>query len=156
MRVTVGPWLIECEPETTRSCYARIPPGIGCDCTTCRNVEALGPAAFPPGAHYIFEELGIDFHKPAEVYHLTRLENGLQYYGGWYHCVGHIESGPGMQPRERPSSTSDFERAIATEHFTLWCSSRHDLVPEPFRGLPLVQVEFTAELPWVISEPEPD
>jgi len=50
----------------------------------------------------------------------------------------------------------ELDQAIVTEHFTLWCSARRELVPEPFRDFPVVQVDFSAELPWVLSEPEPD
>jgi hypothetical protein len=58
---------VEFDAEATRSCYLQLPIGVGCDCVPCRNFEALGEQAFPPGAHQLFERLGIDYQKPAEV-----------------------------------------------------------------------------------------
>ena len=82
MITVVGPWVIEHNPDVTRRCYAQIPWGDDCDCGACRNLDALGPSAFPASVLEIFERLGIDWHKPAEVYHCGRLENGLHNYEG--------------------------------------------------------------------------
>jgi hypothetical protein len=35
-------------------------------------------------------------------------------------------------------------------------SAELHLVREAFTGLPLVQLEFTTRVPWVLAEPEPD
>lgn len=157
MKTTVGPWLIEHDPDATRRCYAQIPWGDDCDCDPCRNLDALGDDAFPAGARQVLEGLGIDFHKPAEVYHTARLENGLQHYGGWYHCVGRIVSGwDASHPEADALPPQHFEAASFSEHFSLSCSSRRDLAPDVFRGLPLIQVSFSAELPWVLDKPEPE
>jgi hypothetical protein len=107
MKISIGRWLIEGDPETTRRCYAKIPWGHDGDCAPCRNLDALGPAAFPAAAHAIFEKLGIDLHKPAEVYHTARLAGGLHLYGDWYHCVGHIESGPQTSRATTPSGAAE-------------------------------------------------
>ncbi len=156
MVTVVGPWVIEHDPDTTRRCYARIPWGNDCDCDPCRNLDALGEDAFPAEARHVLGELGIDFHKPAEVYHIARLENGLQQYGGWYHCVGRIVSGrDASQPEAVATPPQHFEAASFSEHFSITCSSGRDLAPEVFGDLPLVQVDFSAELPWVLDEAEP-
>ncbi len=156
MRTTIGPWLIECDPEATRRSYAAMGERYSCDCTPCRNFAALGPAAFPPRAHEVLKELGIDFYRPSEIYHISRLKSGLQHYGGWYRCVGHIESGPGAEAPEISSESERFPTAVVTEHFYFWCSSKRELAPKPFDNLPLVQVDFYAELPWVLPEAEPE
>jgi hypothetical protein len=39
----------------------------------------------------LFEELGIDFSKEREVYHMGRQESGLHLYRGWFHGVARIE-----------------------------------------------------------------
>jgi hypothetical protein len=156
MVTVVGPWVIEHDPDTTRQCYARIPWGDDCDCDPCRNLDALGENAFPADARRVLGELGVDFHKPAEVHHIARLENGLQQYGGWYHCVGRIVSGrDASQPEAGTSPPQHFEAASFSGHFSISCSSARDLASEAFGDLPLVQVDFSAELPWVLDEPEP-
>jgi len=61
----------------------------------------------------------------------------------------------------------DFSREVGPEsyvpdlellspHLSVGFCSRCDLVREPFRDLPLIQLDLQAELPWVISAPEPD
>jgi hypothetical protein len=85
------------------------------------------------------------------------MASGLHLYGGWYHGIGRIESGPKRSSTvASPGAAEVFPSVIVTEHFRLWCSSRHDLVPEPLRDFPVVQVDFEAELPWVLAETEPD
>ncbi len=156
MITTIGPWLIECDPDATRCCYAKIPWGADCDCAPCRNLDALGPAAFPANALVIFEELGIDLHKPAEVYHAARLANGLHHYAGWYHCVGQILSGSdAWQPEASSPELHRLHAEPLSDHFSIGCTSRLRLVPEAFAACSVVQIEFTAELPWVLAEQEP-
>jgi len=161
MRVTIGSWLIECDPEATCRCYTEIAERYSCDCAPCRNFAALGLAAFPAKAHEILNELGIDFYKPAEIYHISRLKKGLQLYGGWYHCVGHIESGSdAWQPAAGAAAAArdlySLHPEALTEHFSIGCTSRVALVPKAFAGYPVIQIEFSAELPWVLDEPEPE
>jgi len=156
MITAVGPWVIEHDLDMTRRCYAQLPWGNDCDCSPCRNLDALGSDAFPPDVRQVFNELGIDIHKPAEVYHCGRLKNGLHFYGGWYHCVGHILSGPeAWQPEPAPSTLQRLHATPFSEHFSIGCSPQREVAPAVFADLPLVQVHFSAELPWVLDEAEP-
>lgn len=147
--------MIEHDPDATRRCYAQIPWGSDCDCSPCRNLDTLGSDAFPADVRQVLDELGIDLHKPAEVYHCGRLKNGLHFYGGWYHCAGRIVSGPDVCHRGAAPSTSQPLEAPSAEGFRIDCSSLRELVPDVFGDLELVQVDFTAELPWVLDEAEP-
>jgi hypothetical protein len=41
------------------------------------------------------------------------------------------------------------------ETFSMGFTSRVHLVREPFMGLQLVQLEFTAQIPWILGAKEP-
>jgi hypothetical protein len=71
--------------------------------------------------------------------------------------VGTIERGPnpwlsvGENPARR--TAAEFERM--SETLSIGFHADVALVREPFAGLPLVQLEFFAELRWVISAEQP-
>lgn len=90
--------------------------------------------------------MGIDFTKEAEVYELTRLAPGLRLYGGWFHFVGRLEeeTGEGAKP------------AGVSEPFSISVHDKPVLVPEAFQGVPLLQLDFNAHVPWVLQEPAPE
>ncbi len=94
--------------------------------------------------------MGIDHRKEAEVYHNGLLDNGLHYYGGWFHFVGSIESGADVM---EPAGT--FRPEPGNDGFEMGFSRSLALVPEAFGNQPLVQLEFWAKVPWVVDLPEP-
>jgi len=96
----------------------------------------------------LFEILGIDSCKEAEIYQSCRLKPGVQLYGGWFHCVGRIDA--------EDTEVGTFDLESGTGPFQLYFSDRLDLVPDCFKGLPLLQLEFSAQVPWVLEEPEPE
>jgi hypothetical protein len=99
-------------------------------------------------------KLGISWDREAEVYHMARLGSGKHFYGGWFHFVGLILTGAdGAKPIGESLWKPDLEKV--TEDFSLGFTSRVELLKKPFEGKPIVQVEFTANLPWLVSAPEP-
>ena len=102
----------------------------------------------------VLDQLGIDHRKPAEVYTTGRVDSGLHQYGGWFHFVGRIESGADawrQVDKEGKSFTGELEPF--TDHFQVGFTSRVALLPEPFQGKPVVQMEFETYIPWVLAEP---
>lgn len=104
----------------------------------------------------LFETLGTDYQKAAEVSQTHRSESGLHHYGGWFHCVGEIKSGADawQQVGKDPNSFSGHLEPV-TDRFSIGFTSRLALVHQPFQGKPLVQLEFATQVPWVISDAEP-
>ncbi|MBM4362398.1 MAG: hypothetical protein FJ104_06935 [Deltaproteobacteria bacterium] len=105
----------------------------------------------------VLYQLGVSPPWEVEVYSTGRAPSGLHEYGGWYHFVGTIESG-GAASRSSgsgsgPAGCADFSEL--SETLSVCLHTELALVREPFEGLPLVQLEFRAELPWVISAEEP-
>ncbi len=146
-------WQLDVDPQATRQAYAAISQGPGepCGCETCRNFAAARDQLYPPHISAFLDQLGINREHEIELYHLARLPSGLHEYGGWFHAVGQIITGP--DAHQQISATSfwlDLERV--TEHLAMGCSASIALAPAAFATRPLIQ----AEVPWLINQPEPD
>jgi hypothetical protein len=149
-------WELEADPEATREAYANVPKSgpEECSCEPCKNFIAARERVYPAEVLAFFEKLGIPFDREAEVYHMARMESGKHFYGGWFHFVGSILSGADAAKRVAENVwRPDLEKV--TEDFSLGFSSRAELLRKSFEGKPIVQVEFTASVPWVISGLEP-
>jgi hypothetical protein len=85
---------------------------------------------------------------------MARLTSGKHLYSGRFHFVGSIVSG-GEAWKEVAENLRQPDLEEADENFSLGFTSRLGLVREAFAGLPLVQLEFTAKAPWVLSSGEP-
>ncbi len=67
------------------------------------------------------------------------------------HFVGHIEPGKDMWAEK----TLDLEEVDA--HFKIGFTKELALIDKPFAGKPLVQIDFYAEMPWILdAEEEPE
>ena len=142
--------------DATRAAYAAIPVGgpEECGCIHCLNFATQRSKVYPAIVLGLFEKLGIQSNREAEIYHMARLETGKHFYGGWFHFVGSILSGADAAKQIAENSWQpDLESQ--SEFFSLGFSARADLVRDPFKGLPLVQFEFTAKIPWVIDAEAP-
>ena len=169
-RISVGRWVIEYDRHATAAAYARVMHGAPerCGCAPCRNFAAARLQAYPADAAQLLAELGIDHRKEAEVYHQARLAGGLHAYGGWFHLVGRIVSGRDAKlPRSDSIRECELERL--TPRFSVGFTADAQLVPRGFVGsadlgleqaerisglivAPVLQVEFAAEVPWVLGE----
>jgi hypothetical protein len=151
-----GRWELAADPEATRKAYAGILKGGAdeCPCEPCKNFIAVRLRVYPAEVLDLLDKLGISFSRETEVYHMARLRSGKHLYGGWFHFVGSILSGADAAKQVADNVwRPDLENV--TEDFSLGFSSRIELLRKPFEGKPIVQVEFTANVPWVISSPEP-
>ncbi len=141
-QITYRDWIFDFDVDATRAGYETIPAGGAetCDCAGCRNFLAQRDSVFPAEVLALFSKLGVDYRLDAEIYHTARLEPGLHLYGGWFHFVGAIMKEP-LGPATLDNFTIDFVPGNA-------------LAAEVFQNQRLVQIEITAKLPWVLSDPE--
>ncbi len=146
---TFGRWHLLCDASATRRAYETVAQGSPeeCGCLPCRNFAAVRSLAYPSDALALFDRLGIDFRKEAEIWECGPLDSGLHLYGGFFHLVGVIESGADAF---RSDGAEDLEPL--TERFSLGFTSDVSLIRPPFVGQPLVQLEFMAQVPWVLHE----
>jgi hypothetical protein len=146
--VVFGRWRLSCDCEASRRGYQLVPVGApeACGCLYCRNFAATRSHVYPAEVLALFEQLGIDPSREAEVYHMGPLQPGLHRYGGWFHFVGRIEA--------EGESVGKFDLEGSPGPFKFYFAENRALAPKSFEGLPLVQLDFEADVPWVIEEPE--
>ena len=124
-------------------------------CLHCRNYHAGGAVAYPAEVLDLYQDLGIDSRLPAEVMHCKQIAPGRHLYGGWFHFVGSIESGPDARRRLTETvQTIDLEAVDSA--FRIGFTAEPSIYFRAFVREPLVQIEFETEARWVLDEPEPD
>jgi hypothetical protein len=149
-QVVFGRWRLFADREATRQAYTEIRIGgpEECGCCHCRNFAAARNQVYPVEVRRLFEDLGIDFSKEVEVYHTGRRSPGLHHYGGWFHCIGRIEA--------KGDEVGEFDVEAGEGPFHLYFHDKPNLVAASFETLPLLQLEFDAQVPWVVHGPEPE
>ena len=141
-QITYRDWILECDVEATRAGYETVAVGgaESCHCAGCQNFLAQRDAVYPAEVFNLFDELGVNYKRDAETYHMARLEPGVHLYGAWFHFIGSIMKEP-ISPATLDNFTIDF-------------IPNNALAAKAFENQPLVQIETTVKLPWVLSEPE--
>ena len=152
---TIAGWQIEFDKAETQAAYAKLPNDIGCSCHTCRNFKKAAPS-LPVTVFSFFEELGIDLLKPSEVYE-NYYKDEQVFYGGFYHIVGNYLSGDDVwQPVTKdPSHQKTTEMFHVADDFDIGFTHNVAVVPEGFPQ-PVLQMEVSFTLPWVLDEPYND
>lgn len=148
-------WRLAFDAERTRRAYAKLESGSSeqCGCAYCRNFAAVRSQAYPSEVLDLFDRLGVDPRKEAESYQTHREQSGRHFYGWWLHFVGRIVAGRDVKvPADE--NTSRLELASLTDDHAIGFTEQIQLAKEPFGGASLVQIEFTAYLPWVLEEVE--
>jgi hypothetical protein len=141
-----GQWRYTVDHDATALAYSQVDVGgvDSCDCAPCRNFRLAREQVFPPKFLALLQQLGIDPHKDAEVYHNGRTASGLHDCGGWFHFVGTLDE------------TGDFPPVSYGDDFTSWMSGAAAPRLSSLNDLPAVQLEFHAiAVPWLLDEPEP-
>lgn len=152
LRVALGARRVVCDVAATKRAYARIGSGSPerCGCDGCRNFISVRGQAYPDDVQRVLEGLGVEPGKESEIYECCPLPDGRFNYGGFYHVVGCIEGERGDgYPLDPLSGTLALERI--SECFSAGFSTGQALVPEAFDGLPVVQLEFFTDVPWVLD-----
>ncbi len=151
-----GRWKISSDATATRTAYARLTAGSPeeCGCEPCRNFAAQRNKTYSTATLALFESLGIASNREAEIYHMARLESGKHLYGGWFHFVGSIIFGADAA-KQVSENVWQPDLESESDNFSLGFTSLVHLIREPFNGLQLVQLEFTAQIPWILEAKEP-
>ena len=154
----IGRWIVRPDvPRTLEAHSALTRSGAEeCGCDGCRNFHAVRSQLLQGPLGAVLRQLGISPPWEVEVYESGRLSSGLHHYGGWFHFIGQLESGaPAWKAigGSQGAKSADFEPLSSTVAIGLHTDLA--LVRPSFQGLPLVQLELSAELPWVIEAPEP-
>jgi hypothetical protein len=149
-RLELPGWIIEYDPAATVAAYAsaRVEPRSPCACDPCQNWMTTRDRLYAGEFQELLDRLGIAADLEAEVYHISKLDEevpGRHLYAGWYPLVGRILNG------ERECS-GDVQLGFSQLFFH---SAPGPLMPKAFDHLhPLIQLEFTATVPWLSHLPE--
>lgn len=147
-RIDYDGWTLATDADATRAAYAASGRGAHvCRCAYCRNFVAVRDEAYPRSFVALLSRLGIDPHKEAEVSEFGQTDCGRRLYSGFYHFVGEVIGGPGDR-------MSVIEAETANAPWQVFFANRRSLAFDSFGDQPLVQLEFTVELPWVLPEAE--
>jgi len=150
-KVIFKEWKLEVDKELTQQTYFQIEKGSAesCGCHYCRNFALQRESIYRDDVKVLFFLLGIDYSKETEISHLTKLENGLHLYSGWFHFKGDFIGKDCSVPL--PNGGYTLELTSITESFNI--GFRRDNALTAFKDKEhLVQVEFECEIPWVIEK----
>ncbi len=142
-----GPYKADIDVYKTKLFYEKhgLAAG-GCDCDGCRNF-ARAAETLPQPVRSFFTQLGIDIRKPCECYvHYTN-EDGTLLYGGFYHVCGTL---PNKEGKKRESICQE-EYFNVSPDFGICFTDSVCLLEENFPA-PVIQLEISANLPWVLQE----
>jgi hypothetical protein len=135
-------WVLEYDATATSAAYAAARP-IGpeqCGCLYCRNFIAARDRSYPSELRQLASTVGVIPLTETETFDNGPLElsnPNVRLGGGFFHFVGRIVHDP----------------AVADED--IYFLTERSLLPEAFGDQPVVQVEFSFPVPWVVEEPPP-
>jgi len=141
----ISNYVLDVDVEKTRDYYntAESIGGINdCSCSGCRNY-AKAVDFLPQEIASFFSNLGVEIKKAREIFVNNANADNTIYYGGFCHICGKLIS---------KDETGNKEKAyFITDDFSV--SFRDDcwLLDEGF-PLPAIQLEFLADMPWVLDE----
>ena len=143
-------WRFQSDPDRTRTAYSESTSrgALDCSCSYCRNWIAQRDKEYPTELRNFFELVGIDPHKEAEVWEAGPIEGGYFHNGGWWHFIADVEVEGESNIRLNAES---FGRAREWE--LLFLPNQKSLKLKTLPESPIVQVEFSVQLPWVLQEP---
>lgn len=153
MVVAFGTYTIDADVERTREFY-RTAASVteGCQCDGCRNYEKAVDV-LPASIRAFFDRLGVDMKKVCECYVNAANKDGTLLYGGFYHICGSLLTGESawQSISEAHAFWNDEAAFAVTDSFRVSVHNGIDLLEDGF-PLPVVQLEFSADIPWVLDE----
>jgi hypothetical protein len=138
----IGDQTIRYDRDATAAIYGTIESGYAekCGCSFCRNFAVQRDLVYPASFRALLAQLGIDPNKEGEAFECMPVEDGCHLYGGWFYLVGEM-----VTAGERNYNPPD------SENFEYFFTTAHCRAPT-FRGGPVLSIEFTAHVKWVLPE----
>jgi hypothetical protein len=153
-------WELSADPEATQEAYDAIEVGWPefCGCVHCRNFERARPTVYPRDALELMQLLAITSAREQEVIPVEPLGDQAYFYTGSFSFVGTLVSGPDFwKPAPGGGLMNDRDATeFLDEKFRMGFTTHLTRTPKPFSGKPVVQLEFAAEVPWIIPKRMPD
>lgn len=148
-----GQYRIDVDVDMTKNFYKNADKvSEGCSCAGCKNFEQAAEY-LPVAMKMFFDNLGIDYQKACECYVNCSNSDGTLLYGGFYHICGTLLSGNSAWV-EIDKNCSHLDENImfkVTDDFQVSFQDEVGLLEEDFPN-PVIQLEFLANIPWVLVE----
>ncbi len=148
-----GQYKVDVDVEKTKHFYENAETvSEGCSCAECRNFEQA-VTILPKSVTGFFDKLGVDMRKVCECYANCTNEDGTLFYGGFFHVSGTMLGGESAwkEENEEISYWHEDETFQVSENFHVSFQEGVFLLEKDFQ-LPVIQVEFSANIPWVLDE----
>lgn len=152
----LGQYKVDIDVDRTRDFYEQASViSEGCTCAGCLNFESA-VNTLPLEVRDFFTKIGVDLQKACEVYVNCGNDDGTLSYGGFLHICGTLCEGESawIKKSETLSYLNEEMMFRVTDSFRISvqesCSRLEDDFPEP-----ALQVEISADIPWVLEENNP-
>ena len=138
---------VDIDVERTRQFY--LEDGLlDCPCDDCVNyVNAVDK--LPEPVKVFFDNLGVNIKNPAEISTLCAVSEKTVVYHGFYYVCGNVLDNDNLGEEFDEDDESYY--AIAP-HFWAYFLRKFAL-PEDQLPKPLIWLEFTGRIPWVLDKP---
>ncbi len=142
-------WRFRIDPVRTLAAYSQSDArrAEDCACSCCRNWIAQRDIEYPLDLVQFLEMVGVDPHKEAEVWEAGPLDRGYSFNSGWWHFIGEVE-GKGEVAIKLDPQRFGKGRDWSVSFFAGKTDLKIDTLPDS----PIVQVEYSVNLPWVLAE----
>ncbi len=130
--------------ELTKLTYDHVALGgpESCGCNNCKNFANNRKAIYPEEIKQLLDKLGVDHKKENEICHYCRQDDGLHYYGGWFHFKGKFKG----KDCKVPTASGGFAFDLTPINDKFSIGFRHDSALTFFDDKEnLVQIEFEAK-----------
>ena len=144
--IRIGDQTIRYDRDATAAVYGTLEHGDAerCGCLLCKNFAVQRNLVYPPSFRSLLEQLGIDPNKEGEVFEYGPVDDGCHLYGGWFYLMGEMVTA-GERNYKAPDSHDD------AHHFEFFFTRSHPNA-KAFRGGPMLAIEFTTHVKWVLPE----
>lgn len=165
-------WKLLVDNERTKLAYQSVVSTTeSCDCEWCSNFVAVREKSYPSNVLNLFSQLGVDPTKEADLYQQARDETkNAVFYRWWFYFIGKVVEGtqawkfvPENEAKGKYSSPY-WEKHLVTLRekplsFSIGFSDdpnrrkhgEEQYVPDALKPFELVQVEFNADIAWVLT-----
>ena len=152
--IRVGRWTIEVDREATRR--VQLSRGSGqpetCDCQDDQNFVAARNVANPEAARILLDKLGLPYDRESEIGLPMELRPNVFIYNGFFHFIGRIIEAPAEWQSRTPGREVHLDTIEGD--FAVAFMEPHGLIPPEFpKDVPLVHLEFSTIVPWLLDEP---
>lgn len=148
-----GPCRVDIDVAKTKQFYKNADTvSKSCLCDGCRNFERAVDT-LPSIVTAFFADLGIDMRKVRECYVNFADDDGMLFYGGFYHICGTLLDGDSAWKKMNNKLCCWDDKAAFCISPGFHVSFQRDIaLLEKDFPLPALQLEFTAKLPWVLEK----